>query len=81
MSSRVELPLRSAPMLVVVSRENITTAAAAAAHKFVTAVLQMVSSSIFPARFALAHPRPRGWVGRSGPERPAHVDSGAKGRN
>ena len=43
-------PAPLAPMLVVVSRENITTmAAASAAHKFVTAVLQM-ASSIFPAR-------------------------------
>ena len=41
-------------MLVVVSRENITTAAAP--HKFVTAVLQMASSSIFPTRL-FAHPR------------------------
>ena len=45
-------------MLVVVSRENITTAAAP--HKFVTAVLQMASSSIFPTLFLprlFAHPR------------------------
>ena len=60
-SSRDELQLRQhfapllAPMLVVVSRENITTMAAA--HKFVTAVLQM-ASSIFPARPFLL-PRPR----------------------
>ena len=62
-SSRDELQLRQhfapllAPMLVVVSRENITTMAAASAHKFVTAVLQM-ASSIFPARPFLP-PRPR----------------------
>ena len=59
-SSRDELRLRQhfsplAPMLVVVSRENITTMAAAAAHKFVTAVLQM-ASSIFPARPFLLPP-------------------------
>ena len=78
-SSRDELQLRQhfapllAPMLVVVSRENITTAA----HKFVTAVLQM-ASSIFPARpFLLPRAHPRSGMD----QRPAHVDSGAKGRN
>ena len=52
-------PRPLAPMLVVMSRENITTATAAA-HKFVTAVLQM-ASSIFPARPFLLPP----FLGRS----------------